>query len=102
MNQHKLILDQLIQSIDSITRTMCDLLARKLFDEVDGLFIRRQELISELMALHASGIAQDEIRSYFDSMRERDRDMLQMLQQEANQVKSNLLQLGKVKQYITR
>lgn len=92
---------ELTKSIDALTDAVSERVASKLFDELDALLTHRHQLISELISLHASGIGQEKLRDYLITVRHRDTRIMQMLQNESDHVKNSLLQLGKIKRYIT-
>jgi len=101
VNPRKEKIDGLMRLIDSLTNSMLEQIANRMFEDLDSLFIQRQQLIDELIELAADDITSEEIHSYLVTFRHRDNSIMRMLQQESEQVKNNLLQLAKVKRYIS-
>lgn len=93
-------IEELKCEIDALTDSIALKISQSFIDELDRLLESRHQKIVELISLHHDSKASGILLSYLDSLRSRDRDHMQSLVHERDNIKETLLKINKIRQYI--
>lgn len=88
-----------MQSIDALTDEISDKVSRQLFDAIERLLAKRQQLFSELTALQLSHTEMITLRDFIAAIQRRDQQAMQNLQDERNSVQDAMVKTNKLKGY---
>lgn len=92
---------ELKNSIDSLTNDIIARIQQHEFENIDALLTHRHTLVAELIATHTANDEKEDLINYLLTVRERDHSLLQALKEKQDLVKTSVLQLNKVKEYIS-
>lgn len=91
----------LMQTIEALTTDIITQLTNDVMNTAESLLAQRQQLMSELISLHATGTDIVNVRDFVAMIHERDQSVMAMLKNEREHIKDALSKLNKVKQYVT-
>lgn len=93
-------MNELMQSINSLTNEISEKMTTQVFDAVELLLEKRQQLFAELMAVELSPAEMITVRDFIAVTQERDQQAMQSLQSERTLVQDAIVKTGKLKGYL--
>lgn len=100
MDLNKKIAD-LKASIDKLSNDIFHNIQQRVIDNLETMLSVRQHLLNELLTLPEHATQASELHDYLSSIRENDQRMIQVLKNEAEQIRVNLQNINKTKEYLT-
>lgn len=92
---------ELKNSIDALTSDIIVRIQAHSFENIEALLTHRHTLVSELIAAHKDDDEKEALINYLLTVRERDSMLMEALKEKQDLVKTSILQISKVKQYIS-
>lgn len=92
---------ELKASIDKLSNDIFHNIQQRVIENLETMLSLRQHMLDELLTLPEHATQASELHDYLSSVREKDLRMIQVLKNEAEQIKINLQNINKTKEYLT-
>jgi septal ring factor EnvC (AmiA/AmiB activator) len=91
---------ELKSSIDKLSNDIFNNIQQRIIENLETMLSVRQRMLDELLTLPEQATQASELRDYLSAIREKDQSMIQILKNEANQIKVSLHNIEKTKEYL--
>lgn len=91
---------ELKSSIDKLSNDIFNNIQQRIIENLETMLSVRQRMLDELLTLPEQPAQASDLRDYLSAIREKDQSMIQILKNEANQIKVSLNNIEKTKEYL--
>lgn len=101
INNTQVSIHELIQQLNQLTQLIFKNIAEQDYADMEALLLKRQQYIQQFISLCASAVNIADYGQYFIDIKKHDADIMNALVKQNDALHQVLLQVGKVKQYIS-
>jgi hypothetical protein len=88
-----------MQALNDLTDLVFQHIANEQWNKIDTVLTQRHQCINKLMSLH-SNETHDQLTKYVTVIRRQDAEIMRLMQEQSDHIKSHLSQVDKTKEYV--